>query len=108
MTQLPLITLYVQIKVSWFKHSVVLKRLRYGIARLFISFVSRRSIIYFSEWSQTPTYSHVAVVAGLFDQRPGAIRNDRVFSKPKPPPYFHLPQICMAQACNFHQRPGQT
>ena len=44
MTQLPLIMLLlVQIQVSWFKHSVVLNGLRYGTARLFISFVSRRS-----------------------------------------------------------------
>ena len=72
MTQLPLIMLLlVQIKVSWSKHSVVLNGLRYGTARLFISFVSRQSIIYFNEWSQTPTYSHEAVVVSLFDQRPG-------------------------------------
>ena len=171
MTQLPLIMLctYVQIKVSWFKHSIVLNGLRCGIARLFDSFVPRRSIIYFKEWGQTPMYSHVAVVAGvkkyrvprlsvpapielcvkwygrhqcflsrsrftlcwsmegglsvimvmedcqcsytgLFDQVPGVIRNGRVISKLKPPPYFHLSQSCMAQGCNFffHQPPGQT
>ena len=50
---------------------------------------------------------------GLFDQVPGVIRNGRVISKPKPPPYFHLSQSCMAQGCNFfffffHQLPGQT
>ena len=38
---------------------------------------------------------------GLFDQVPGVIRNGRVISKPKPPPYFHLSQSCMAQGCNF-------
>ena len=38
---------------------------------------------------------------GLFDQVPGIIRNGRVISKPKPPPYFHLLQSCMAQGCNF-------
>ena len=37
----------------------------------------------------------------LFDQVPGVIRNSRVISKPKPPPYFHLSQSCMAQGCNF-------
>ena len=171
MTQLPLIMLYtyVQIKVSWFKHSIVLNGLRCGIVRLFDSFVPRRSIIYFKEWGQTPMYSHIALVAGvkkyrvpkiecpgalelcvkwygrhqcflsrsrftpclsmegelsvimvmedcqcsytgLFDQVPGVIRNGRVISKPKPPPYFHLSQSCMAQGCNFffHQPPGQT
>ena len=81
MTQLPLIMLCIE--VSWLKYSVVLNGLRYGIACLFISFVSRRSIIYFNEWSQAPTYSHLAVVAGLFDQWPGVIRNYRVISKPK-------------------------
>ena len=38
---------------------------------------------------------------GLFDQVPGVIRNGRVISKPKPPPYFHLSQSRMAQGCNF-------
>ena len=38
---------------------------------------------------------------GLFDQVPGVIRNGRVISKPKLPPYFHLSQSCMAQGCNF-------
>ena len=38
---------------------------------------------------------------GLFDQVSGVIRNGRVISKPKPPPYFHLSQSCMAQGCNF-------
>ena len=38
---------------------------------------------------------------GLFDQVPGVIRNGRVISKPKSPPYFHLSQSCMAQGCNF-------
>ena len=38
---------------------------------------------------------------GLFDQVPGVIRNGRVILKPKPPPYFHLSQSCMAQGCNF-------
>ena len=56
---------YVQIKVSWFKHSIVLNGLRCGIVHLFDSFVPRRSIIYFIEWGQTPMYSHVAVVAGV-------------------------------------------
>ena len=42
---------------------------------LFIPFVSRRSIIYFNEWSQTPTYSHArSSGCGRFDQRPGVIR----------------------------------
>ena len=171
MTQLPLIMLctYVQIKVSRFKHSIVLNGLRCGIVRLFDSFVPRRSIIYFKEWCQTPMYSHEAVVAGekkyrvpkiecpgahrtllndtedtrafcqgsrftsflsmegglsvimvmgdcqcsytgLFGQVPGVIGNGRVFSKPKPPPYFHSSQSCMARGCNFffHQLPGQT
>ena len=39
--------------------------------------------------------------AGLFDQVPGVIRNRRVISKPKPPPYFNLSQSCMAQGYNF-------
>ena len=67
-TQLPLIMLctYVQIKVSWFKHIIVLNGLRCGIVRLFDSFVPRRSIIYFRGWN-TPMYSHrpIAVVAGV-------------------------------------------
>ena len=67
MIQLPLIMLctYVQIKVSWFKHSIVLNGLRCGIVRLFDSFVPRRSMIYFNEWGQIPMYSHIAVVAGV-------------------------------------------
>ena len=67
MTQLPLIMLgtFVQIKVSWFKYSIVLNGLRCGIVHLFDSFVPRRSIIYFKEWGQTPMYSHVPVVAGV-------------------------------------------
>ena len=67
MTQLPLIMLctYVQIKVSWSKHSIVLNGLLCSIVRLFDSFVPRRSIIYFKEWGQTPMYSHIAVVAGV-------------------------------------------
>ena len=40
---------------------------------------------------------------GPFDQVPGVIRNGRVISKPKPPPFFFfiLAQSCMAQGCNF-------
>ena len=82
MTQLPLIMLctYVQIKVSQFKHSIVLNGLRCGIARLFDSFVPKQSIIYFKEWCQTSMYSHEAVVAGVKKYRvpkiecPGAHR----------------------------------
>ena len=67
MTQLPLIMLctYVQIRVLWFKHSIVLNGLCCGIVRLFDSFVPRRLIIYFKERGLTPMYSHVAVVAGV-------------------------------------------
>ena len=82
MTQLPLMMLstYVQIKVSWFKHSIVLNGFRCGIVRLLDSFVPRLLIIYIKEWGQTPMYSHVAEVAGVKKYRvpkiecPGAHR----------------------------------
>ena len=84
MTQLPLIMLctFVRIKVSWFKHSIVLNGLRCGIVHLFDSFVPGRSII-FKKWGQTQMYSHVAVVAGVKKYRvpkiecPGAHRTLR-------------------------------
>ena len=44
MTQPPVIMLCAE-KDSWFKHSIVLNGLSYGIARLFDSFVPSRSTI---------------------------------------------------------------
>ena len=43
---------------------------------------------------------HAAIIAGLFDQRPRLIRDDKVFLKPKGRPSYHSRWSGFAQRCN--------
>ena len=65
-----------------------------------VRFLCPEIIDYILQWTRSVlhVFSNEAMLSpGLFDHRPGVIRNGKVIWKPKFRPYFHLPQSCMAQ-----------